>query len=100
MTSLTLPQLEVLRRMRGEATRPGRSLADAFANCQRYYVEAGFPDKWRLHHQGGMSGYASREVVAMRPCRRYSVGRPSPGIPRSPARSPGSPLYSPGTGRR
>jgi Xaa-Pro aminopeptidase len=55
---------EILRHMREEATRPGRTLADAFADCQRFYAEAGFPDEWRLHHQGGLSGYASREVVA------------------------------------
>lgn len=54
----------ILRRMRHEATVPGRTLADAFADCQRFYAEAGFPQEWRLHHQGGLSGYASREVVA------------------------------------
>jgi Xaa-Pro aminopeptidase len=54
----------ILRRMREEATRPGRTLADAFADCQRFYTEAGFPDEWRLHHQGGMTGYASREIIA------------------------------------
>jgi Xaa-Pro dipeptidase len=54
----------ILRRMREEATRPGRTLADAFQDCQRFYAEAGFPDEWRLHHQGGMTGYASREIVA------------------------------------
>ena len=54
----------ILRRMREEATRPGRTLADAFADCQRYYAETGFPDEWRLHHQGGMTGYASREIIA------------------------------------
>jgi Xaa-Pro aminopeptidase len=54
----------ILRRMREEATRPGRTLAEAFADCQRFYAEAGHPDEWRLHHQGGLSGYASREVVA------------------------------------
>jgi antitoxin VapB len=54
----------ILRRMREEATRPGHTLADAFAACQRFYTEAGYPDEWRLHHQGGLSGYASREVVA------------------------------------
>jgi Xaa-Pro dipeptidase len=53
----------ILKRMR-EATHPGRTLADAFADCRRFYAEEGFPDEWRLHHQGGMTGYASREVIA------------------------------------
>lgn len=55
---------EVLRRMREEATREGRTLGDAFADCRRYYAEAGFADEWRLHHQGGITGYQSREVIA------------------------------------
>jgi antitoxin VapB len=54
----------ILRMMREEATRPGRTLADAFEDCQRFYAEAGFPGEWKLHHQGGMTGYASREVIA------------------------------------
>jgi len=54
----------ILRRMREEATRPGRTLAEAFADCRRFYAEEGFPDEWRLHHQGGMTGYASREIIA------------------------------------
>jgi|SRR5215208_2186420 len=55
---------EILQRMRTEATRPGRTLADAFADCRRFYADSGFPDEWRLHHQGGITGYASREVIA------------------------------------
>jgi Xaa-Pro dipeptidase len=55
---------EILRRMRDEATRPGRTLADAFGECRRFYAEAGFPDEWRLHHQGGLTGYGSREIIA------------------------------------
>ena len=55
---------EILTRMRDEATRPGQSVAEAFADCRRFYAEAGFPDEWRLHHQGGITGYASREVIA------------------------------------
>jgi Xaa-Pro dipeptidase len=54
----------ILRRMREEATRPGRTLAGAFADCRRFYAEKGFPEKWKLHHQGGLTGYASREVIA------------------------------------
>jgi Xaa-Pro dipeptidase len=55
---------EILYRMREEATRPGCTLADALEDCKRFYAEVGFPDEWRLHHQGGMTGYAAREVIA------------------------------------
>lgn len=55
---------EILRRMRTEATRPGRTLGEAFDDCRRFYAEVGFADEWRLHHQGGMAGYRSREVIA------------------------------------
>lgn len=55
---------EILGRMREEATRPGRTLADAFADCRRFYREAGYPDEIRLHHQGGTTGYGSRETIA------------------------------------
>jgi antitoxin VapB len=55
---------EILARMRDEATLPGRTLAEAFAACRRFYAEAGFPGEWRLHHQGGITGYGSRELIA------------------------------------
>ena len=55
---------EILRRMREEATREGCTLSQAFDDCRRFYAEAGFPEGWRYHHQGGMTGYASREVIA------------------------------------
>ena len=55
---------EILTRMREEATRPGRTLAEAFSDCQSFYADAGLPDEWRLHHQGGLTGYASRELIA------------------------------------
>jgi Xaa-Pro dipeptidase len=50
--------------LREEATQPGRTLAEAFQDCQRFYDEEGFRDEWMLHHQGGMTGYASREIIA------------------------------------
>jgi Xaa-Pro dipeptidase len=55
---------DILRRMREEATRQGRTMAETFEDCCRFYVEAGFPEGWRDHHQGGMTGYASREIIA------------------------------------
>ena len=55
---------EILRRMREEATREGRTLAQAFDDCRRFYAEAGFPEGWQHHHQGGITGYASREIIA------------------------------------
>ena len=61
-----LTREEVLRRMREEATREGRTLAQAFEDCRRFYGEAGFAAGWRDHHQGGMTGYASRELIATR----------------------------------
>jgi Xaa-Pro aminopeptidase len=46
------------------ATRPGKSLSGIFAGAQAKYAEAGYPDEWQLHHQGGPAGYAPREAVA------------------------------------
>ena len=39
-------------------------LAEAFADCRRFYADAAFPDEWRLHHQGGLTGYGSGELIA------------------------------------
>jgi antitoxin VapB len=53
----------ILARMR-DATQPGRTLGDLFDDCQKFYADAGFPDGWRHHHQGGLTGYRSREMIA------------------------------------
>ena len=53
----------ILARLRA-ATRPGRTLGDVFDDCRNLYAEAGAPDGWRHHHQGGLTGYRSREVIA------------------------------------
>lgn len=46
------------------ATRPSQSLANIFERAQAKYAEIGFPDEWKLHHQGGPAGYAPREAIA------------------------------------
>ena len=46
------------------ATRPGRTLGEIFRRATTAYAETGFPDEWRLHHQGGPAGYEPREYVA------------------------------------
>lgn len=46
------------------ASRPGRTLGSVLEVAQRAYADAGFPDEWRLHHQGGLLGYRPRERLA------------------------------------
>ena len=46
------------------ATRPGARLGEVFERVTAAYSEVGFPDEWRLHHQGGTAGYEPREYVA------------------------------------
>lgn len=45
-------------------TRPGSTIGEVFAAAQQAYAAAGFPEEWRLHHQGGLLGYRPRERVA------------------------------------
>ena len=47
-----------------EATRPGRSLGDIFAQEQQLYADLGYPGEWQRHHQGGLTGYEPREFLA------------------------------------
>ncbi len=46
------------------ATRPDSTLGDVFREAQAAYAAVGYPDEWKLHHQGGLAGYQPRELIA------------------------------------
>ncbi len=46
------------------ATVPGRTYGEVFADITEAYAAAGHPGEWTRHHQGGVTGYASRELIA------------------------------------
>src|SRR5438067_2214755 len=46
------------------SSRPGASLAELLQVLARAYEDRRFPDEWRYHHQGGLTGYKGREVFA------------------------------------
>ena len=65
-------ELERLARIAAEvdavvlaASRPGTRLGEVFAAGARAYADRGYPEEWRFHHQGGLTGYAGREVFAV-----------------------------------
>jgi len=45
-------------------SRPGKTLGDVFRVAQEAYARFGFPDAWKQHHQGGPTGYRTREAKA------------------------------------
>ncbi|UCH33905.1 MAG: M24 family metallopeptidase [Armatimonadota bacterium] len=45
-------------------TTPGARVGDVFSAAVEAYAAGGFPDEWRLHHQGGPTGYVGREFRA------------------------------------
>jgi Xaa-Pro aminopeptidase len=47
------------------ASRPGATLGRLFDVLAHAYAEQGFPEEWRRHHQGGLTGYRGREVFAV-----------------------------------
>jgi Xaa-Pro aminopeptidase len=48
-----------------DATRAGNTLGDVFDTASAVYARLGFPDEWRVHHQGGLIGYRTRERIAV-----------------------------------
>jgi Xaa-Pro dipeptidase len=47
------------------ASQPGATLGEVFASGAGAYAAQGFPEEWRGHHQGGLTGYRGREVFAV-----------------------------------
>lgn len=43
------------------ATQPGKTGAEIFKEGMAAYRDQGFANEWKLHHQGGATGYAGRE---------------------------------------
>jgi len=46
------------------ATHPGMEVSRIFAIAMDTYSDALYPEEWKLHHQGGATGYAPREYKA------------------------------------
>lgn len=46
------------------SSRPGTSLHEVVGAGIEQYAAEGYPDEWRRHHQGGLTGYAGREILA------------------------------------
>jgi Xaa-Pro aminopeptidase len=42
-------------------TKIGAKVADIFAKALQVYSDTGFGEEWKLHHQGGATGYAPRD---------------------------------------
>jgi Xaa-Pro aminopeptidase len=45
-------------------SHPGARLSDVLASAADQYATEGFPGEWQRHHQGGLTGYAGREIFA------------------------------------
>lgn len=56
--------------------KAGMGYQEYFARVQKLYEEVGYPDEWKMHHQGGPTGYGCREyVVTPSETRRINEGQ-------------------------
>lgn len=53
-------------------SRAGVTLGDVVARAIDQYSLEGFPGEWGLHHQGGLTGYAGREIFGT-PATKYRL---------------------------
>ena len=42
-----------------------KTYGEYFEEVQNLYREVGYPEEWKMHHQGGPTGYGCREYVAL-----------------------------------
>ncbi len=47
------------------SSTPGTTLGEVFAVAQDAYSKKGYPEEWRILHQGGIAGYEPREFTAV-----------------------------------
>lgn len=54
------------------ATKEGVTLRDVFWAGAKAYEKEGHAESWQIHHQGGLAGYTSREILA-KPNEQYRL---------------------------
>jgi Xaa-Pro aminopeptidase len=61
-------QAAVVEAIALDSSKANRSLGDVYREIKIAYSAIGYPDEIARHHQGGLCGYLSREVVAKPDC--------------------------------
>lgn len=70
-----------IENLMASATKPGIDDLEILELSKKLYSEAGYPDMWRMHHQGGPQSYtngfylitpSSHEVVRLNQCYGYN----------------------------
>jgi antitoxin VapB len=53
------------------STVVGAVVAEVFGKAAQAYAEAGFPEEWKKHNQGGSAGYESRDYEGTPTCAEH-----------------------------